>query len=98
MARKPQRIGVPEPEEPPVIEEVLATTPEVEVNNEIKVIYKVKVTHPSLRRRSAPSLQADVIDVITDEGIYDVIKENDGWAHLNDGGWVMLQFCQKIEK
>lgn len=97
MARKPQRLGVPE-EEVPKVEEVLNLAPEIEIKDEIKTLYKVKVTHPSLRRRSAPSIQADIIDVITDEGVYNVTEESDGWAHLSDGGWIMLQFCQKIEK
>ena len=53
------------------IEEVFSeTAPEIEIKEEVKpekdFLYKVKVTHPSLRMRRATNTQAEVYNLITD--------------------------------
>lgn len=60
----------------------------------IEPIMKVKVTHPSLRRRSAPN--GNIVGVITDRGQYDIFEEHDGWGRLSDNTWIMLQFTNKL--
>lgn len=60
-------------------------------------IYQIKVNHPSLRRRRKPWIGSEQVGLITDQGIYDVYNEVDGWAQLEDTTWVMLEFCSKIE-
>lgn len=58
--------------------------------------YKVKVTHPSLRMRRAPNTQAEVIDLITDQGIYTITDEVNGWGQLENGYWIMLSYTQIV--
>lgn len=58
--------------------------------------YKVKVTHPSLRRRRAPNLSGEVTGYITDQGIYQIFDEANGWGKLEDGDWIMLSFTQIV--
>ena len=58
-------------------------------------IYVVRVTHPSLRRRAAPTLRAEVLGFITDKGLYDVFVEENGWGRLEDGSWIKLEFTEK---
>ena len=58
-------------------------------------IYKVRVTHPSLRVRSAPSGNANVVRLITDGGLYDIFAIQGEWGQLADGNWIMLTFTQK---
>lgn len=70
-------------EEPMEIEEPVAPT------------YTVKVTHPSLRRRQAPSLSAPVLGLITDQGQYEIFEEQDGWGKLEDNSWISLEFTTK---
>ena len=65
-----------------------------ETVQKIEPIMKVKVTHPSLRRRNAPN--GNVVGVITDHGEYDIFEEYDGWGRLNDNTWIMLQFTNKL--
>ena len=59
-----------------------------------KKIYTVKVTHPSLRRRAAPNLQAEILGLITDQGYYDIYDEANGWGQLEDGSWIMLVYTE----
>lgn len=61
-----------------------------------KELYSIKVTHPSLRRRSAPSLSADVVGFITDEGIYKIYDEVNGWGKLENGDWIMLSYTKFV--
>lgn len=61
-------------------------------------LYKVQVTHPSLRRRSTPEIAENVIGVITDRGIYTITNERNGWGQLEDGSWIMLQYTEKISE
>lgn len=114
MARKNYRVGVPEevniPEEEiiPPAENVSVETQtkviEVEAGKvpyspvEDLVLYQVRVTHPSLRRRSEPSTSSEVMGLITDMGIYDIYSEELGWGQLQDKSWIMLSFCKKIKK
>lgn len=58
--------------------------------------YKVKVIHPSLRMRRAPNIQAEVYDLITDQGIYTIVDEVNGWGQLENGCWIMLSYTQIV--
>ena len=69
----------------------------VEEKPQQKIIYTVKVTHPSLRMRKGPSLSADVVDYITDEGTYGIVDENNGWGKLENGNWIMLTYTKVVE-
>ena len=60
-------------------------------------IYKVKVIHPRLRIRTMPSLSGDVVDHITNQGIYAIFAEQDGWGQLEDDNWIMLNYTQKVK-
>lgn len=61
-------------------------------------LYKVKVNHPSVRYRSEPSLDAQIVGLITDMGIYEISEERNSWGRLKNGCWIMLQYCSKIEE
>ena len=75
-------------EEVVVEEPVIAPVP--------KLTYTVKVTHPSLRMRQAPSTDAEILGLITDQGEYEIFETKDGWGQLQDGSWIMLSFTKKI--
>lgn len=79
-------------------ENILETIPEIkeETKPEKDFLYKVKVTHPSLRMRRAPNTQAEVYDLITDQGIYEIVDEANGWGQLKNGCWIMLSYTQII--
>ena len=94
MARRPQRIGLPEEMKAEVEVEVKTETP---IAPELKPIYKVQVLHPSLRRRAGPSVDNDVLGTITNQGIFEVYAQQNGWAQLKDGSWIMLSYCNKIK-
>ena len=89
-----QEITIEEPAvvqvEEPVVETVVEQGP--------CAIYSARVTHPSLRRRSAPTLRADVLGLITDKGIYGIFEEREGWGRLEDGSWIMLQYTDKCNE
>lgn len=61
-----------------------------------KFEYKVQVTHPSLRMRYAPNTQAEVYDLITDQGIYTITDEVNGWGQLENGYWIMLSYTEIV--
>lgn len=98
-SKKPEVVEVQEitVEEPAVvqIEEPVA---EVVVEQGPCAIYSVHVTHPSLRRRSTPTLRADVLGLITDKGIYNIFEEREGWGRLEDGSWIMLQYTDRCNE
>ena len=75
-------------EEAVIEEPVIAPVP--------KSTYKVKVTHPSLRMRQAPSTDAEILGLITDQGEYEIFETEGGWGQLQDGSWIMLSFTEKI--
>jgi len=85
----------PEPEQVP---EEIKEAPEVEIKEEPNKVtsYKVKVTHPSLRMRRAPNTQAEVYDLITDQGIYTIVDEVNGWGQLENGCWIMLSYTEIV--
>lgn len=58
--------------------------------------YKVKVTHPSLRIRRAPNLQAEVVDTIRDQGYYTILDEANGWGKIGDDKWIMLSYTEIV--
>lgn len=91
-----QEVSIQEPvavqvEEPIVVNDVKEAVIEAPAP-----IYSVRVTHPSLRRRIAPTLRADVLGLITDKGIYGVFEERDGWGRLEDKSWIKLEFTEKV--
>ena len=57
----------------------------------------VKVNHPSLRKRAAPSLDAEVLGYITDEGKYTLLRIIDDWGQLEDESWIMLEYTIRIQ-
>lgn len=59
-----------------------------------KALYKVKVAHPALRVRRAPNTQAEVVDVIRDEGIYEILDEANGWGKIDENKWIMLSYTE----
>ena len=73
--------------------------PEIEIKEvkpEKDFLYKVKVTHPSLRMRYAPNTQAEVYGLITDQGIYTITDEVNGWGQLENGYWIMLSYTEIV--
>ena len=60
-------------------------------------IYKVKVMHPKLRIRTTPSTDGEVVDHITNQGVYTIFAEKNGWGQLEDDNWIMLSYTQKIK-
>ena len=58
--------------------------------------YKVKVISPSLRMRYAPNTQAEVYGLITDQGIYTITDEVNGWGQLENGYWIMLSYTKIV--
>ena len=60
--------------------------------------YFVRVTHPSLRRRRAPALSGEEVGLITDQGIYEIFDENNGWGKLENGDWIMLSYTKVVDK
>ena len=70
------------------VEEPIVETP--------KYLYKVKVTHPSLRIRRGPSIYEEQVGLITDNGTYEIHAEKDGWGQLENGNWINLNFTVKI--
>lgn len=63
-----------------------------------KFEYKVKVMHPSLRIRRAPNTQAEVVGLITDQGIYTILDEVNGWGMIGENKWIMLSYTQITTK
>ena len=84
----------------PQIEEKVIGIEEVEFkeNKQPTALYSVKVTHPSLRRRSEPEVADNIVGLISDKGIYNIYAEVGGWGKLEDGSWIMLQFTKKISE
>lgn len=74
-------------------EEIKVEAPIQEPEN---TTYKVKVTHPSLRIRRAPNLQAEIVDFITDKGEYTILDEVNGWGKIDENKWIMLSYTQII--
>lgn len=60
--------------------------------------YNVKVMHPSLRIRRAPNAQAEIVGLITDQGIYKILDEVNGWGKLDENKWIMLSYTQITTK
>lgn len=84
----------------PQVEEEVIAIEEVESkeNKQPAALYSVKVTHPSLRRRSEPEVADNIVGLISDKGIYNIYAEVGGWGKLEDGSWIMLQFTKKISE
>lgn len=76
----------------------LEIKPVIEPEVENKPLYTVHVTHPSLRRRSAPKIAQNMLGLITDMGNYAVYEEREGWGRLEDGSWIMLQYTERCNE
>ena len=61
-------------------------------------LYTVQIVHPSLRRRTIPSVNGVVLGLITDLGQYDIFEEVNGWGKLKDNSWIMLQYTEKVNE
>ena len=77
--------------EEPEVTEVIAEEP-------VDKSYNVKVIHPSLRIRRAPNTQAEVVGLITDQGIYTILDEVNGWGMIGENKWIMLSYTQITTK
>lgn len=64
-------------------------------NNTDPAGFWVRITHPSLRKRAAPNIDAEILGYITDFGRYKVIDEKSGWGELLDGSWIMLRYTKE---
>ena len=69
---------------------------EVSTNTAPAPCFKVKVTHPSLRIRRAPSPTAEAVGLITNFGIYDIYDTFGEWGQLADETWIMLKYTEKL--
>lgn len=78
--------------EEPKVTEVIAEEPVIDKS------YNVKVMHPSLRIRHAPNTQAEVVGLITDQGIYTILDEVNGWGMIGENKWIMLSYTQITTK
>lgn len=78
--------------EEPEVTEVVAEEPVINKS------YNVKVMHPSLRIRRAPNTQAEVVGLITDQGIYTILDEANGWGMIGENKWIMLSYTQITTK
>jgi len=72
-------------------------------NDNVKLPYKVKVNDKTgLNIRKGPSTNFEIVDKITDNGIYTIIEESVGigakkWGKLkSEIGWISLDYCIKI--
>jgi len=78
--------------EEPEVTKVIAEEPVINKS------YNVKVMHPSLRIRHAPNTQAEVVGLITDQGIYTILDEVNGWGMIGENKWIMLSYTQITTK
>ena len=78
--------------EEPEVTEVIAEEPVIDKS------YNVKVIHPSLRIRRAPNTQAEIVGLITDQGIYTILDEVNGWGMIGENKWIMLSYTQITTK
>lgn len=84
--------SITQPIEEPEVTEVIAEEPVIDKS------YNVKVIHPSLRIRRAPNTQAEVVGLITDQGIYTILDEVNGWGMIGENKWIMLSYTQITTK
>ncbi len=75
--------------EKPQIEEIIIETKR-------EPLCQVEVTHPSLRIRKEPSVNAEQVGLITDKGRYNIYAKNNNWGQLEDNTWICLDFTTKI--
>lgn len=58
--------------------------------------YTVKVTTSKLNIRKGAGTNYEIVDCITDKGIYTIIEENNGWGKLkSEVGWICLKYTKK---
>lgn len=59
--------------------------------------YTVKIIHPCLRIRKGPSTSEQEVGLITDQGNYTILEEQNGFGKLKDNQWIMLLYTSKVE-
>lgn len=80
----------------PQVKIMEVATEKIPYSSEDPILYNVRVTHPSLRRRAEPNNQAEILGLITDMGTYGIYMEESEWGQLQDKSWIMLKFTQRI--
>lgn len=85
--------------EPQVEEVAIEKEAILEEKEQPIALYSVKVTHPSLRRRSTPEANNNnnIVGLISDQGIYKIYAEVGDWGKLEDDTWIMLQYTEKVQ-
>lgn len=59
--------------------------------------YMVKVTASELNIRRGPGIIYKVAGSIKDQGVYTIIKEQNGWGYLKSkAGWISLKYTKRI--
>lgn len=77
-----------------VHEEVIEkSSDEVTVDNTPK---SVRVSIPDLNIRKGPGKNFDRTGKFTGKGVFAVTKIQDGWAELETGGWISMEFCELL--
>lgn len=79
----------------PQVKVMEVATGKIPYSPEDPILYNVRVTHPSLRRRAEPNDKAEILGLITDMGTYGIYKEEFEWGQLQDKSWIMLRFTKK---
>lgn len=92
---EPAAVEVEEPEIIEIEDSVVEPVVEEPVKEKTS-LFKVQVVHNSLRRRAAPSFGGATLGTITDNGIYSIYQESDGWGQLEDGSWIKLDFTRTL--
>lgn len=55
-------------------------------------VNQVKVTAKLLNCRLQPSMDAQVLNIIKMDEIYNIVAEQNGWGQLENGSWIKLEF------
>ena len=59
--------------------------------------FKVKVTTSALNIRSGAGTRYDRVGVITDKGVYTIVKVKGNWGYLKSGkGWICLDYTKRM--
>lgn len=72
-------------------------TPETTLKEEATASYRVKVTADVLNIRKGAGTKYKVVGQITDNGVYTIVEESNGWGKLKSGaGWIYLRYTKKL--
>ena len=47
--------------------------------------------------RRTPSMDAEEVGLITNQGKYDIFETSGEWGRLNNDAWIMLTYTSKIK-